>query len=418
MNRYIEQLVDDILQAARHAPEKSAGNSGFLPGFDYDDSFEEIEGDLNAPEEKLSAIVGIPLEMLPAPEKLNPNHLQLVTEALVHLLDAWHFIPELPAKAPYNLKYKALRSIWGNDYPYPKNGYIHIEFCEFDPEKCLFNDFCDVCKEVIRIDKTKRIDLDDYKVRPDDNSLDDMASEVVLKQPVENKFIYGIDHFCDNWCKRCSFTDRCQHFTSMNDIDKKVSRQNDDQDDSSQMDEDQEYDEIGDELDDEFSDVGRDDDYGSGEDFFSSSQKANRHPLTQLSYQYSANTRSWLEQKEKGLYKNLTHWIAKGKSDEMIKAHELLIIYLILLHYNVKFTVALYYDMLENKHVRQEMNGNAKLLLVSIDRSLDEWRILKRNQKQDSDFIRQREQELEVMRLEIEKLFPDARNFIRPGLDE
>jgi len=417
MNRYIEQLVDDIRQAAQNAPGVPASDDELLPGFYDEDPFDEIESELNATEEKLSEIVGIPLAMLPSPEKLNSMHLKLVTNALIHLLDAWHFIPEFPLKAPYDLKYKALRTIWENNYPYSKNGYFHIEFCDFNPKNCLFTGYCDLCIETGN-KINERIDLEGFGTRREDISSAGILKDDDIPQASEDEFIIGIDNFCDTWCERCSFTDKCKHFAIMKDFDKILDEPENALDDRVEINEFQDITEDNNELGVAFDETGWDDDYESGDDFFSPGKKAHRHPLMLQTDQFTKVSRSWLDEKHKGFENNLTHWIAKGRSDEMINAFEILFRYNIVIYLKIRRAITGYYDQMENEFMVYDMNGTAKLVLVSIDRSLEAWRILRRNLKQDRDFISQRQQELEAIRLETETLFPEARNFVRPGLDE
>ena len=61
--------------------------------------------------------------------------------------------------------------------------------------------------------------------------------------------------------------------------------------------------------------------------------------------------------------------------------------------------------------------GKAKLVLVSIDRSLLAWQIILQFYPEKTDDLLDLLALLSRLRREMETLFPDARAFQRPGLD-
>jgi hypothetical protein len=61
--------------------------------------------------------------------------------------------------------------------------------------------------------------------------------------------------------------------------------------------------------------------------------------------------------------------------------------------------------------------GSAKLVLVAIDRSLDAWRSIAESERDDAR-VGGLMEVLEALRTGVEMRFPEARKFIRPGLDE
>jgi hypothetical protein len=74
--------------------------------------------------------------------------------------------------------------------------------------------------------------------------------------------------------------------------------------------------------------------------------------------------------------------------------------------------------MEEDEFSAQDMNGSAKIALIAIDRSIGAFKFLDDHlpsyQTEMMEFI----EHLNGLRHDVEMLFPDARNFIRPGLDE
>ncbi|MDR1119540.1 MAG: hypothetical protein LBM08_01315, partial [Dysgonamonadaceae bacterium] len=91
-------------------------------------------------------------------------------------------------------------------------------------------------------------------------------------------------------------------------------------------------------------------------------------------------------------------------------------------HYliEVKFTRALM-SQEEEKEERQnpyDSLGNAKLLLVSIERNIGAWGYLYQKFREDEDEILDILVLLQKITRQVEVVFPSARGFIRPGLDE
>ncbi len=65
-----------------------------------------------------------------------------------------------------------------------------------------------------------------------------------------------------------------------------------------------------------------------------------------------------------------------------------------------------------------DSNGSAKVALLSIDKSLNAWMVLYEHLADRQDMILARMRELTCLRDQLEKKFPHARTFVRPGFDE
>lgn len=66
----------------------------------------------------------------------------------------------------------------------------------------------------------------------------------------------------------------------------------------------------------------------------------------------------------------------------------------------------------------EDSDGSAKIALIAIDRSSSAWRILQSSLPEKADSIVPMLVELERLRRATEQIFPQARDFIRPGFDE
>jgi hypothetical protein len=72
----------------------------------------------------------------------------------------------------------------------------------------------------------------------------------------------------------------------------------------------------------------------------------------------------------------------------------------------------------ELKSFPRDSDGSAKIALIAIDRSIAAWSGLRESLEGDGDSILDLQAQLAAIRRETEKLFPQARAFIRPGFDE
>jgi hypothetical protein len=72
----------------------------------------------------------------------------------------------------------------------------------------------------------------------------------------------------------------------------------------------------------------------------------------------------------------------------------------------------------ELRSVMNDANGSAKIALIGIDRSLTAWAALRSHFPEQEDAILDFQIRLARLRRDAEKLFPQARAFVRPGFDE
>jgi hypothetical protein len=66
----------------------------------------------------------------------------------------------------------------------------------------------------------------------------------------------------------------------------------------------------------------------------------------------------------------------------------------------------------------RDSDGSAKVALIGIDRSIAAWRLMQLSLPERAGSIVPVVLQLEHLRRRLEKAFPDARDFIRPGFDE
>jgi hypothetical protein len=432
MKRYIEQLIEDLRNAAIQAPEDPFDD----PDLDQDEALEleleESERFVSGPTERLSDIVGIPQKHLPAPGKLTDKQKQKIVPELIDLLHAYNFYPEYPDGVPLHLVYNAIYGIWEDDYVPMRFGQSHIEFCDYDEENCPFPGYCNLCKEFLEQRKVvvpenefnvnaKPLKMDDQQIDQDFNQIEKefYNSEVMTD---EEGFIPGIHNYCDRWCERCEFTDKCRVFEMESEMMKMLDNKQDDVnidfDDTKNIVGDDPADEDDPESDlDFFGDF--DDDFDEeSDDFFSADRKADRHPMIEMAYEYSMATFQWFKDREKQLKKGFAAQLAQGYADEVMEAEDVMAWYQTFIYAKLKRALSGYYELDEFDDADYDMNGSAKVGLIALDRSIEAATVLMRHLKDHRQQIREFRGQLEEIRKMAEALFPDARSFIRPGLDE
>ena len=72
----------------------------------------------------------------------------------------------------------------------------------------------------------------------------------------------------------------------------------------------------------------------------------------------------------------------------------------------------------EMKRFPKDSEGTAKIALIAMDRSISAWAGLRESLGQEADGILELLAKLTALRRETERVFPDARAFVRPGFDE
>jgi hypothetical protein len=151
MQRYIEQLIDDIHKATWNLKpphslweESEADPDNELELEDMSFVEQYIEGE----KQPIAQITGIGAEQLPPSEKLAIEQRALLAVELEKLLQYFHFVLDFPATLPGHLRYPFIRDFWSEEHVPLSFGENHIEFCDYEVEHCPFPGYCTTCKEV------------------------------------------------------------------------------------------------------------------------------------------------------------------------------------------------------------------------------------------------------------------------------
>jgi hypothetical protein len=223
-----------------------------------------------------------------------------------------------------------------------------------------------------------------------------------------------ISAYCDRWCERCAFTTRCSAYAvhaalAMCDgdfaaaVELAVGVPPDNERPRRQRFEEQlaEYHPTEREL----AEVGREIDQGE--------ERIDESPLTTDALVASTLTVQWLSAHRKSLEDHdddrvrdafeIASWdchLIAAKLHRALSGHD----------------AAEHGASTEDDPIQNDWNGSAKVALISLDRSIVAWKkIAATTEDADAAAIAQH---LQALHVDVERAFPNARRFVRPGFDE
>jgi hypothetical protein len=150
MQRYIEQLIEDIQKATwKIKPPHDLWDHADLDSELELEDMSYVEKYIYGDSEPISDITGIDVSQLPPPEKLTVEQQALLAGKLEDLLKYFNFCLEFPQGLPDHLKYTFIKKFWAEEQVAVSCGTSHIEFCDYNEGNCPFRGYCNTCKEVI-----------------------------------------------------------------------------------------------------------------------------------------------------------------------------------------------------------------------------------------------------------------------------
>lgn len=139
MQRYIQQLIEDLEEAAKNPPALP-----FIeppPHLGNDPVVAELA---LVPFKPISEWTGIDAKVFPEMILLSGDEAILVNQAILQLLESLQIeIIDMPADIPPEFLYEVLIDHWNEYVQYlPSSGY-DLELCTGDPMTCPYGDYCD-----------------------------------------------------------------------------------------------------------------------------------------------------------------------------------------------------------------------------------------------------------------------------------
>lgn len=254
------------------------------------------------------------------------------------------------------------------------------------------------------------------------------------------RFVSGIHNYCDRWCERCPFTNRCLNFAMEDERMKRRGR--------TESHSDIENADFWDELHETFEttamllrqmaeemgiDLENVDVSEEMEIHYQRAEEAEHHDLAERSMAYIKQVDQWFkeaeplfkqrgEQLESMVRMNIPGVDVEGSVIDLSDAVEVIRWYYYFIH--VKLQRAVHSKLDEDAETDEEMRafpkdseGTAKIALIAMDRSIGAWgRLLKAFPECETETL-ELLVHLDRLRRATEQEFPNARKFVRPGLD-
>ncbi|MEQ1603497.1 MAG: hypothetical protein ABL999_01360 [Pyrinomonadaceae bacterium] len=233
----------------------------------------------------------------------------------------------------------------------------------------------------------------------------------------ETDLIPGIFNYCDRWCERCDFSGRCRVFADERAM---FLEDSDDPMGDALLAVAESFAEAKAMLEERAEEMGIDleaamNDPEIEEEMRRSSETVRSEEASKLAIKYSLETRALLDNPET--------WAGDAEEDPIIAdTLEVLCYYLFSVAVKVQssFNAALdtdgNYEAEQISHPQSYANGTAKITLIILERSILGWTYLM--SENNTAVVRPVIEQLERIRHLLEKKFPNARDFIRPGFDE
>jgi hypothetical protein len=233
---------------------------------------------------------------------------------------------------------------------------------------------------------------------------------------MSRRYIDFISAYCDSWCERCAFTERCSHFA----LTSAIAMCDGDVDAAMELAIGQARapgrdrpTSIGERMADVLGDCEPSENEleAIGRELDERDRRIRRHSLAEKSLDYAVAAHRWLKSRDPG---------AGGADAAVLEAIEVIRWDAHLIH--VKIMRALdgrdEYPKgapYETSAVQSDWNGSAKVALISIDRSERGWRLVAATTGDEAAAVLAAD--LRTVRQEMGEAFPRAMEFRRPGFD-
>ena len=272
-----------------------------------------------------------------------------------------------------------------------------------------------------------------------------MHPEDYPKEPVGD-FTPGIYNYCDRWCERCIYTEKCRLFASekimMDYMKRKEERERSMEENKAFW---SQVDKIMEEAEDLFdkSVISYENDpspmFEQWEDeeeiedamneYEEFRKKASQHPVTKAASKYSFDAHNWFENRKdvvKQHYNPETKVLKityPGITDREVlqklsNAAEVILWYEFQMSIKVKRALtSLYEEQAEPEFfegMQKDSDGSARVAVIGINRSLAAWNYYFHHLQEEKESIRPIIRLLMWLKMEIEKEFPNAMNFMWP----
>ncbi len=427
MQRYIEQLLEDIQNATLRSyqnPGNKKNYSQFEPDADLaSNHIKHAEQFLYGKKQCISEVIGIEKKLFPAPEQLTQNQTKLLVIAMESLWNAYNLFADLPDNLPSDIRYHLLRENWESPQIFLSHGENHIEFCDYNWEKCPFPKYCQVCKE---FHNEHEISLNDHNIEnilPTQEEIHEFVRserkkniEQIITSMSEKDYLEGVFNYCDRWCERCSFTDKCFLY-AQEELLFPDGADSDIRDDDF-------WETIADIQDVTFSLIEKEaNQLGNTMEFEEESPQepdynSQQIELINLSKQYSESIPRWFEKNDELFQHKSVEWELAEVGLNALDCIQTIHWYHSIIPTRTEWSIRNQASNADTVYEGIDMNGSSKVCIIAIENSMQAWVDLLNLLHECEDEILEILNTLSDILKKTERLFPDARAFVRPGFDE
>ena len=263
----------------------------------------------------------------------------------------------------------------------------------------------------------------------------------------EGDFIPGIYNYCDAWCDRCMYSDKCRVFASEEIFQREIDAR--DRIKASVEENKDFWNEINKiveetaELIDEEIPLVKEESFSVFDDpeFMEEAdnamkehekirERAKNHELSKMAQQYEQAVAKWFDAREKlfnvqyneeryGMHISYPGITDESVLDQLSKAIEVANWYHIQIWVKLQRALTGYFEDREEPYLSEDFpikdaDGSAFVALMGIDRSIAAWKQLSQKLPAEKETIRPLLRMLLWLRPEVEKVFPAARGFVWP----
>ena len=246
-----------------------------------------------------------------------------------------------------------------------------------------------------------------------------MKRDRLKKLAAEKRFIPGIYNYCDRWCERCPLTSRCLNFS--------ISQEDSSDPEAQDIKNKAFWNKLSETLA-ETMELLREsaEEWGvdletldSTEDIENIKAKdvaAKNHLLSRAAKRYIGIIDDWFKEKETLFFETVAaarEGVSLDETFEVIRWYQYFI--------SAKIFRALRGKAEDDEEGDDEFprdsDGSAKIALIAIDRSIAAWAVIRHYVTDGRKGVIDTIAFLDSLRQAVEKTFPNARSFIRPGFD-
>ena len=143
MKRYIEQLIEDLEQAAKNPPSPV-----YIETPPHLDNQPETAELALVPFKPISEWTGIKQEVFPEITSLQGDQWERVNQAIFKVFASLRIeLVDAPPEMPQEWLYEVLTTNWDHPVQYLPSSGMDLELCTGDPMTCPYGDYCDCGEE-------------------------------------------------------------------------------------------------------------------------------------------------------------------------------------------------------------------------------------------------------------------------------